>query len=150
MSVMREPKIVRAADAEPHALHGAGKIFKLLYPSTVDAKKIFVGLAVVPPGEAPHVFHRHGVELIGSTRIEYAPDFEEFYYVVEGAGTMQWKLDAARMVERPVEAGDSIFMPPGCVEHRIFNSGQRVLKVLYGGSPPAQITIGAAPQSGGV
>jgi len=146
---MSEPKIVKAAEAEPHALHGAGKIFKLLYPSTVDARKIFVGLAVVPPGEAPHVFHRHGVELICSTRIEYAPDFEEFYYIVEGVGTMQWKIGKTQLVEKPVEAGDSIFMPPGCVEHRIFNSGPRILKVLYGGSPPAQVTTGTAPNSGG-
>lgn len=146
---MRVPRIVRSTEAEPHALHGDGRLFKLLYPSTVDAKKIFLGLAVVPPGEAPHVFHRHGVEVIGATTIEYASDFEEFYYIVEGAGTMQWKAEAERIAERPVSAGDSVFMPPGCVEHRIFNSGDRVLKVLYGGSPPARVTTVTAPGSGG-
>jgi len=137
---MAEPRIMRGADAPPHQLHGEGRIFRLIYPATVNSDRLFIGLAVVGPGEAPHVFHRHGTEVIGDTRLEYAPDFEEFYFVVEGRGHMQWKLESGELVEQPVEAGDAIYMPPGCAEHRIFNSGSAQLRVLYGGTPPAKIT----------
>lgn len=146
---MSEPRIMRASEAKPHDLHGDGRIFRLIYPGTVGSKQLFVGLAVVPPGEAPHVFHTHGVEVVGDTRLEYAPDFEEFYYVVEGNGQMQWKHADGEIAQTPVSAGDSIFMPPGCLAHRIFNSGQSVMRVLYGGTPPARVTKIESTQSEG-
>ena len=135
-----EPRIVRAEEALPHPLHGNGRIRRLIYPASVGSARIFIGLAEVPPGEAPHVFHRHARETIGDVQLEYSPDFEEFYYVVEGEGTMQWKPESGGLTQVAVKAGNSIYMPPGVVEHRIFNSGKRTLKVLYGGSPPATIT----------
>lgn len=135
-----EPTIVRAEDAAPHPLHGNGNIRRLIYPLTVGSERIFIGIAEVPPGEAPHVFHRHGSEVIGDLRLAYAADFEEFYFVIDGEGLMQWKPEAGGLTEVPVRAGDSIYMPPGVVEHRIFNSGKGTLKVLYGGSPPAVVT----------
>jgi mannose-6-phosphate isomerase-like protein (cupin superfamily) len=138
---MEEPKIVHFSDAQPHQLHGEGRILRLIYPATVGSQRLFIGLAVVPPGEAPHVFHRHGVEIIGDIRLEYDPDFEEFYFVVAGSGLMQWRYDDGAVTEKPVSAGDAIYMPPGCVEHRIFNSGASEMRVLYGGTPPARITI---------
>ncbi|MCW5751141.1 MAG: cupin domain-containing protein [Alphaproteobacteria bacterium] len=134
------PRIVRAADAAPHPLHGEGTLFRLIYPATVGSRQLFVGLAVVPPGQAPHVFHRHGVEIVGNTRLEYAPDFEEFYFLVEGRGLMQWKDADGSIAEVEVAAGDAVFMPPGCAEHRIFNSGSATLRVLYGGTPPARVS----------
>lgn len=137
---MTEPRIVRASEAAPHPLHGAGTLFRLIYPATAGSRQLFVGLAVVPPGEAPHVFHRHGVEVIGDTRLEYAADFEEFYYLVEGHGLMQWKDGKGAILEAPVGEGDAVFMPPGCAEHRIFNSGSGTLRVLYGGTPPARVS----------
>jgi mannose-6-phosphate isomerase-like protein (cupin superfamily) len=135
-----EPRIVRAEDAALHPLHGDGRIRRLIYPATVASQRIFIGLAEVPPGEAPHVFHRHGSEIIGDGKLEYARDFEEFYFIVEGEGSMQWKPEAGGLTEVAVKAGDAIYMPPGVVEHRIFNSGTQTLKVLYGGSPPATVT----------
>ena len=137
---MSEPRIVRGEDAPPHALHGDGLIRRLVYPATVGSHRIFVGVAEVPSGRAPHVFHVHGREVHGDTVLEYAPDFEEFYFVVEGAGTMHWKPAGGGLTEVPVKAGDAIYMPPGTVEHRIFNSGEATIRVLYGGSPPATIT----------
>jgi uncharacterized cupin superfamily protein len=140
-----EPRIVRGEDAAPHPLHGNGRIRRLIYPATAGSQRIFIGLAEVPPGEAPHVFHRHGSEIIGDVRLEYAVDFEEFYFIIEAEGTMQWKPEAGGLTEVPVKAGDAIYMPPGVVEHRIFNSGSTTLKVLYGGSPPATVTKLAGP-----
>jgi len=137
---MVAPRIVKAEEAGFHPLHGAGRIRPLLYPDSVGSERIFIGIAEVGPGEAPHVFHKHGVEVHGDKRMEYAPEFEEFYFVVEGDGSMQWYDDAGVMHEKPVKAGDAIYMPRDCDSHRIFNSGTAILRVLYGGTPPAKIT----------
>jgi mannose-6-phosphate isomerase-like protein (cupin superfamily) len=133
------PKIVRYRDYAAHGLHGEGAIRRAIYPDTAGSARLFVGLAEFGPGTAPHVFHRHDTEVVGDRRLSYAPDFEEFYFVVEGAGLMQWKLEDGSLVEEPVAAGDSIYMPPGVVEHRIFNTGGGIMRVLYGGTPPARI-----------
>ena len=136
---MEEPRIMRAEDGELHPLHGDGAIRRLIYPHTVGSQKLFIGIAEVGPGEAPHVFHRHGTERIGDIELSYADDFEEFYFVVEGAGSMQWKLEDGTLREAPVEAGDAIYMPIDAMEHRVFNSGTGPMRVLYGGTPPASI-----------
>jgi mannose-6-phosphate isomerase-like protein (cupin superfamily) len=133
------PRIARYRDYPAHALHGEGAIKRAIYPDTVGSERLFVGLAEFPPGTAPHVFHRHDAEVIGGRRISYAPEFEEFYFVVEGSGVMQWKLEHGHLGEAPVAAGDSVYMPPGVVEHRIFNTGEGMMRVLYGGTPPARI-----------
>ena len=134
------PRIARLNDAPAHQLHGEGLIRKLVYPDTVGSRRLFVGLATVPPGKAPHVFHRHGIEEHGTTRIEYADDFEEFYFVVAGSGEMQWIDERGERRASAVATGDAIYMPAGCLAHRIFNSGESEMRVLYGGTPPAKIT----------
>ena len=137
---MTKPLIVKGKDAPLHKLHGDGAIKRLIYPATVGSEKLFVGVAEVEPGEAPHVFHTHGKEKIGDIELEYDSEFEEFYYVVTGNGSMQWRTDDGTLHEQAVNAGDAIYMPPGVCEHRIFNSGGTRLTVLYGGTPPARIT----------
>ena len=134
------PRISRLSDAPLHPLHGAGAIRKLIYPDLTGSQALFIGLAVVPPGEAPHVFHTHGTEIHGATRIDYSADFEEFYFVVSGTGEMQWRDEADTQHGEKVSAGDAIYMPRDCLSHRIFNSGSKDLSVLYGGTPPARIT----------
>jgi mannose-6-phosphate isomerase-like protein (cupin superfamily) len=138
-----EPVIVRAADFVAHALHGSGAIRRAIYPDLTGSRRLFVGLAEFGPGEAPHVFHRHGTEVVGPAgarrRLSYAEDFEEFYFVVEGQGEMQWRFDDGRECRQPVSAGDAVYFPPGVVEHRIFNSGSGTMRVLYGGTPPARV-----------
>jgi oxalate decarboxylase/phosphoglucose isomerase-like protein (cupin superfamily) len=135
------PVCVTGATAGIHPLHGGGAIRRLIYPGTVGSRAIFLGIAEVEPGQAPHVFHRHGTEVIGDLRLTYAPDFEEFYFVVEGAGLMQWREAEGRPVaEQPLAAGDAVYFPPGVMEHRIVNPGPGLLRVLYGGTPPASIT----------
>ncbi len=134
------PRISRLRDAPLHPLHGEGAIRKLIYPDLTGSDALFVGLAVVPPGQAPHVFHKHEVEIHGTTRIEYSDDFEEFYFVVSGTGEMQWLDETDKQHGERVVAGDAIYMPRDCLSHRIFNTGSKDLHVLYGGTPPARIT----------
>ncbi len=134
------PRISRLESAPVHQLHGAGLIRKLIYPEITGSEKLFVGLAIVPPGEAPHVFHKHGSEIHDNVRIDYADAFEEFYFVVSGQGEMQWIDEAGAQKGEPVVEGDAIYMPRGCLSHRIFNTGSKEMRVLYGGTPPAEIT----------
>ncbi len=131
------PRIVRRAEAAQHPLHGDGAIFRLIYPQTVGSRNLFVGVAHVAPGTAPHVFHEHSVERIGRIELAYAPHFEEFYFVVSGGGSMQWRDPEGTVRESPVEAGDAVYLPPGAMAHRIFNDRDIELTVLYGGTPPA-------------
>lgn len=136
---MVAPKIIRFDEAETHGLHGEGRLKKLVYPQNTGSAAVFVGMAIVPPGEAPHVFHEHGVERIGDIELAYADDFEEFYFVIEGEGHMEWIDDTGAIHRARVKANDSVFMPPGADQHRIFNSGKGLMRVLYGGSPPATV-----------
>jgi uncharacterized cupin superfamily protein len=139
------PVVVRRSDFPMHGLHGTGAIFRAIYPDLAGSRALFVGLAEFEPGTAPHVFHRHGTEVVGEPgrrrRLTYAPDFEEFYFVVDGSGEMQWRLDDGRIQTEAVNTGDAVYFPPGVVEHRIFNTGGKTMRVLYGGTPPAQIEL---------
>ena len=87
-------------------------------------------------------FHRHQEEVHGNIKINYAPEFEEFYFVHRGSGVMQWREDEnSKLFEEPVTTGDCIFMPPGVIEHRMLNTGKETMYLLYGGSPPADISL---------
>lgn len=147
------PRVLHLADYPSHDLHGEGAIRRVIYPDLAGSERLFIGLAEFGPGTAPHVFHRHGTEVVGGPgqrrRLTYAPQFEEFYFVVEGQGEMQWRFDDGRRVAEPVAAGDAVYFPPGVVEHRIFNTGAGMMRVLYGGTPPAQVEPVAEPLSSG-
>jgi mannose-6-phosphate isomerase-like protein (cupin superfamily) len=138
-----KPKVIRSPDFSLHRLHGTGAIRRAIYPDTAGSQRLFVGIAEFEPGTAPHVLHRHDSEIVGTPgerrRLTYAPDFEEFYYVVAGAGEMQWRDSDGRSWAEPVNAGDCVFFPPGVAEHRVFNTGTTPMRVLYGGAPPATI-----------
>lgn len=138
-----EPVVIHGASFTGHALHGEGTIRRAIYPDLTGSARLFVGLAEFGPGQAPHVFHRHGTEIVGAPgqrrRLTYASDFEEFYYIVEGSGQMQWRFADGRERVALVEAGDAVYFPPGVVEHRVFNSGMSRMRVLYGGTPPARV-----------
>jgi oxalate decarboxylase/phosphoglucose isomerase-like protein (cupin superfamily) len=140
-----QPVLVRGADFVAHALHGTGAIRRAIYPELTGSRRLFVGLAEFGPGTAPHVFHRHGTEVVGPPgarrRLTYAEDFEEFYFVVEGSGEMQWRFDDGRERREPLAAGDAVYFPPGVVEHRVFNTGPGPMRVLYGGTPPARVDM---------
>lgn len=135
------PRVIKLSDFASHALHGEGAIRRAIYPDTVGSLRLFIGLAEFGPGTAPHVWHRHGTEQIGNRELSYAEDFEEFYFVVEGAGEMQWRFDDGTQQAVAVEAGDAVYFPPGVAEHRIFNTGTTRMRVLYGGTPPAAVRL---------
>lgn len=138
-----EPVVVRRAAFGGHALHGEGTLWRAIYPDLAGSRRLFVGLAEFAPGTAPHVFHRHGSEVVGAPgarrRLTYAADFEEFYFVVDGEGELQWRLAAGGECRAPLAQGDAVYFPPGVAEHRVFNTGTRTMKVLYGGTPPARV-----------
>jgi oxalate decarboxylase/phosphoglucose isomerase-like protein (cupin superfamily) len=138
-----KPVVVHLENYPAHTMHGAGAIRRAIYPDLTGSRNLFIGLAEFGPGTAPHVFHRHGSELVGESgyrrRLTYAPQFEEFYFVLEGSGEMQWRFDDGNIHIEPVKAGDSVYFPPGVTEHRIFNTGLATMRVLYGGTPPALV-----------
>jgi len=140
-----EPVVLRAGSHPSHGLHGTGAIRRVIYPDLAGSRKLFIGLAEFEPGTAPHVFHRHGTEVVGAPgqrrELSYASDFEEFYFVVAGRGEMQWRLADGTERALPVAEGDAVYFPPGVAEHRIFNTGHANMKVLYGGTPPAAIRV---------
>lgn len=140
-----EPVVIASSQFVAHEVHGTGAIRRAIYPDLVGSRRLFVGLAEFGPGTAPHVFHRHGTEVTGPAghrrELSYAPDFEEFYVVVEGQGEMQWRLADGTSRAVPVVAGDAVYFPPGVAEHRIFNTGRSTMKVLYGGTPPATVRL---------
>jgi mannose-6-phosphate isomerase-like protein (cupin superfamily) len=137
------PRVIRYADFPAHDLHGEGAIRRAVYPDTAGSRRLFIGIAEFDPGTAPHVFHKHGTEVVGlpgqRRRLTYAVDFEEFYFVVSGRGEMQWRTETGQEFSHPVTEGDAIYFPPGVAEHRIFNSGTERMRVLYGGTPPAAV-----------
>lgn len=137
------PIVIPSVEFRAHALHGDGAIRRAIYPDTTGSRALFLGLAEFGPGTAPHVFHRHGTEVVGEAghrrRLTYAADFEEFYFVVDGNGELQWRLDDGTQHARAVRAGDAVYFPPGVVEHRVFNTGTATMRVLYGGTPPAAV-----------
>ena len=94
------PVVVHRAGFTGHALHGQGSLWRAIYPDLTGSRRLFVGLAEFGPGTAPHVFHRHGTEVVGAPgarrRLTYAKDFEEFYFVVEGDGELQWRFADGR------------------------------------------------------
>ncbi len=142
-AVEPEPVVVRRQSFAGHALHGEGTLWRAIYPELTGSRRLFVGLAEFAPGTAPHVFHRHGTEVVGGPgaqrRLIYAADFEEFYFVVDGEGELQWRFADGRERREPVATGDAVYFPPGVVDHRVFNTGTRTMKVLYGGTPPAHV-----------
>lgn len=140
-----EPVVLKAGSYPSHELHGTGAIRRVIYPDLTGSRKLFIGLAEFEPGTAPHVFHRHGTEVVGAPgqrrELSYASDFEEFYFVVTGRGEMQWRLADGTEHALPVAEGDAVYFPPGVAEHRIFNTGHENMKVLYGGTPPAAVRV---------
>lgn len=133
-----EPIIVKAEDAKAHPFHGKGGIRRYIYPNTVGSRSLFVGSNDVKPGDSAHHFHRHGVEDLGDATLSYAPDFEEFYFITAGRGSMRWILADGTVVERDVVAGDAVYMPPAVAAHDVFNASEtEVLSLIYGGTPPA-------------
>ena len=65
-----------------------------------------------------------------ATQEHYHRKTEEIYFITEGEGRMRIEGE-----ERPVRIGDAIAIPPG-QNHKIWNTGSTVLKLLCCCAPP--------------
>ena len=132
---MSEPRIIKADAVEPQNLRGqpkeAGQVKRILATG-----KLFFNLDEVSPGHTPHAWHRHTKYVADGHEVEYAPDFEEIYFIVSGKGVFQWKGADGAVHEEPVGPGDTIYMPPGVVEHQLFNDGPETIRLAVVGVPP--------------
>lgn len=104
------------AEAEPFTTADGSTIRSLLDRSNAPVEKQSLAEATLPAGSAttPH-FHRES---------------EEFYYVLDGRGTME--LDGDR---RPLRPGDAVIIPPGAW-HQIHADGDVELRFLCCCAPP--------------
>lgn len=102
----------------------AGWIKRILYPPQIETQGLFFGVAEINPGHPVHRWHTHTEDKAEGYEVVYPENFEEIYYIIGGAGVMQWKKANGQIIqEEKVTAGDTIFMPVGIVEHQLFNNG---------------------------
>lgn len=136
---MAEIKIYRSQEVRPQNIRGqpqeAGQIKRVM-----ASAKLHFNIDEVNPGYSPHCWHRHTQYEADGQKVEYAPDFEEIYFIVSGTGVMQWKTEAGETREQPVGPGDVIHMPAGVVEHQLLNNGTEPVRLAVVGVPPPRRT----------
>lgn len=89
------------------------KDWKLIYPETgVKTKSLVMGIVEVPPGQHTPL-HRHNCE--------------EVYYILQGRGAIESAGERFAF-----EAGDAVYNPEN-TPHRVFNTGEEILKLLVVG-----------------
>lgn len=109
--------IVRQRNAaEPFATKDGSTIRSLLDRANAPVEKQSLAEATIPPGTR--------------TQPHYHALTEEFYYVIEGAGTMRIDAEETRVAE-----GDAILIPAGAV-HTLHNEGPGELRILCCCAPP--------------
>ena len=132
-------RIIKSDEVEPQNVRGqgseAGQIRRVIANG-----KFFFNVDEISPGYSPHRWHRHDKYRAEGMEVEYAPDFEEIYFVMSGTGVIQWKDDTGEIGEREVGPGDAIHMPPGVVEHQLLNNGNETLRIAVVGVPPPKRT----------
>jgi uncharacterized cupin superfamily protein len=109
-------QIFNLADAKT-ATVGNGSRFVGEYASLgalIGARKLGVGLAIVPPGKRAFPKHAHHVN-------------EEMMFILEGEGTYHCGTESG-----PIKAGDLIAAPPGdgSTAHQIENTSTAPLRYL--------------------
>ncbi|MEM3698139.1 MAG: cupin domain-containing protein [Candidatus Bathyarchaeia archaeon] len=130
-----EPVVVKYAAIKFFYPPGGGKAKRMLTPETCGSTHFYGGFAFSEPGKTLHRWHRHTYDRGESYEVEFPPDFEEAYFIVEGEGTLQWKI-YDQIKECKVEKGDAIFFPKGCCEHQLLNTGKNTLTAVFVGAPP--------------
>jgi mannose-6-phosphate isomerase-like protein (cupin superfamily) len=104
--------VIRAGDARD--LHLPGRKSLEIVSAENGSAELTLRLVEIPvpqPGDPPRELHRHG-------------GFEECMYIISGQGTTYTESD-----ECPVEAGDTILVPPGEL-HVTRNTGSTPLRML--------------------
>jgi len=104
------------ADQAPFTTADGSSIRSILDGTNAPVDKQSLAEATLPPG--------------GSTRRHYHRASEEFYFLLEGNGTME--LDGET---RRVGPGDAVLIPPGS-RHQITATGKRSLRFLCCCAPP--------------
>jgi mannose-6-phosphate isomerase-like protein (cupin superfamily) len=136
---MSQLKVIKADEVQPQNLRGlpkeAGQIQRIIV-----TEKFHLNIDEVSPGYSPHHWHRHTKYTAEGVEVEYAADFEEFYLVLSGRGTIQWKTEDGGVDEREVGPGDTIYMPAGVIEHQLLNNGTEKLRIAVVGVPPPKRT----------
>lgn len=135
---MTEPQVIRKATSPVAIIPGGGLITTIIHPDTVNSVSCMAGLGDVDPGKSPHRWHSHVHDEAPNYEVTYPDGFEEYYYILEGNGTVQWKLDDGTVREETVGEGDTAFFPVGVCEHQLLNTGSTKMVLLWGGGPPTK------------
>ena len=136
---MTQPRVVRAEDVEPRNIRGFGKEAGQV-KRIVATPKFYFNIDEVNPGFSPHHWHRHDRYRAEGMEVEYPPDFEEIYFIIEGRGVIQWKTEGGATHKQAVGPGDTIYFPPGVVEHELRNDGADPIRLAVVGVPPPKRT----------
>lgn len=97
--------------------------WKVIYPELgVDTRTLIVGIVEIEPGQHSPL-HRHNCE--------------EIYYVLQGTGEIESAGE-----RHAFECGDAVFNPPN-IEHRVWNTGSELLRLLVVGGI---MFVGLLPQ----
>lgn len=136
---MSQLNIVKADDVEPQNIRGFGKEAGQI-KRVISTEKLFFNVDEVSPGFSPHHWHKHDGYTHGGVQVEYPADFEEIYFILSGEGVVQWKTENGEVQEQAVGPGDTIHMPPGVVEHQLFNNGTEKIRLAVIGVPPPKRT----------
>ncbi|MDD2318164.1 MAG: cupin domain-containing protein [Desulfobacterales bacterium] len=98
------------SEVKPYVTRDGSLIRELMHPSVHGNVRLSLAEAVVPAGERTFM-HRHRTS-------------EEIYHITQGSGLVTLGEETF-----PVEAGDSVCIPPNTV-HCIENNGNEPLKIL--------------------
>ena len=95
-----------------------------------------MGVLYVDRGKSPHRWHSHDdSDTFGSYEVHYPKGFEEGYFVIQGEGVVQWKLEG-KVYEEKVGTWDVVYFPPGVVESQLLNNSDKPMIVVYAFAPP--------------
>jgi mannose-6-phosphate isomerase-like protein (cupin superfamily) len=136
---MTQLTIIKSDEVQPQNIRGQGKEAGQI-KRIIATEKLFFNVDEVSPGFSPHRWHQHKKYASDGHAVEYAPDFEEIYFILSGRGVIQWKTDAGDIGEQSVGPGDTIHMPAGVVEHQLLNSGTEKIRLIVVGVPPPRRT----------
>ena len=136
---MTQLKIIKSGDVQPQNIRGQGKEAGQV-KRIIASEKFFFNVDEVNPGFSPHHWHRHTKYRAEGFDVEYPADFEEIYFIISGEGVVQWKTASGEVQEQTVGPGDTIYMPPGVVEHQLLNNGSETIRLAVVGVPPPRKT----------
>lgn len=136
---MAHLRIVKFDDVQPQNLRGqekeCGQVKRI-----IATEKFYFNVDEVSPGFSPHHWHTHTKYRTNDVEVEYPADFEEIYFILSGRGVIQWKTESGEIQEQEVGPGDTVYMPPGVVEHQLLNNGTEKIRLAVVGVPPPRRT----------